>query len=91
MPIRGASEVTPNGPAPLLTPDGTRLVGRRPGREMFPSSWLRHSVRVVYEGGELSGVLLEYCSVGLILQTSRHKALVTWDALQVVELVEDGR
>ena len=81
---------TPNGPAPLVTPDGSyQLTSRRPGRELFPSSWLRHRARVMYaDGQDLSGVLLEFCSVGLIVQANGSKNLVAWDALQVVELVE---
>ena len=80
---------TPNGPAPLVTPDGAaRLTSRRPGRELFPTSWLRHRARIIYDGGDLSGVLLEFCSVGLIVQANGSKNLVCWDALQVVELME---
>ncbi len=81
---------TPDGPAPLVTPDGSyQLTERRPGRELFPSSWLRHKARVMYgDGQDLSGVLLEFCSVGLIVQANGSKNLVAWDALQVVELVE---
>ena len=57
---------TPNGPAPLVTPDGShKLTERRPGRELFPASWLRHRARIIYSSGEdLSGVLLEYCGPG---------------------------
>ena len=80
---------TPNGPAPLVTPDGSyQLTARRPGRELFPSSWLRHKARVMYNGGDLSGVLLEFCSIGLIVQANGSKSLVAWDALQLVELQE---
>jgi hypothetical protein len=77
-----------NGPAPMVTPDGSRLTTRRPGRELFPSSWLRHRACVVYDGGDLSGVLLEYCASGLVLQADGAKKLVSWDALRVVELVD---
>ena len=79
-----------NGPAPLVTPDGSyQLTARRPGRELFPASWLRHKARVVYgDGQDFSGVLLEFGSVGLIVQANGTKNLVAWDALQVVELVE---
>jgi hypothetical protein len=80
---------TPNGPAPMVTPDGSyQLTARRPGRELFPASWLRHKAEVTYAGGSLSGVLLEFCSTGLIVQSNGSKRLVSWDALQVVELVE---
>ena len=81
---------TPNGPAPLVKPDGSyQLTARRPGRELFPASWLRHKARVMYgDGQDLSGVLLEFCSVGLIVQANGSKNLVAWDTLQVVELIE---
>ena len=83
------STYTPNGPAPLVTPDDShKLTARRPGRELFPSSWLRHKAEVTYDGGSLSGVLLEFCSVGLIVQANGSKNLVAWDALRLVELVE---
>jgi hypothetical protein len=36
----------------------------------------------------MSGLLLEYCGTGLIVQAGDSKRLVSWDALQVVELVE---
>jgi hypothetical protein len=36
----------------------------------------------------MSGLLLEFCSTGLIVQANGSKRLVSWDALQVVELVE---
>jgi hypothetical protein len=43
---------TPNGPAPMVTPDGSyQLTARRPGRELFPASWLRHRARIIYDGG----------------------------------------
>ena len=80
---------TPNGPAPMITPDGSaKLTARRPGRELFPASWLRHKAEVTYDGGSMSGLLLEFCSTGLIVQAGGSKRLVSWDALQVVELVE---
>jgi hypothetical protein len=47
---------TPNGPASLVTPDGSaKPTSRRPGRELFPTSWLRHKAEVTYEGGRMSG------------------------------------
>jgi len=82
-----------NGPAPLVSPDGSyRLSARRPGRELFPAGWLRCSARIVYESGDgsadLSGTLLEFCGVGLILQANGVKNLVSWDRLVLVELVD---
>jgi hypothetical protein len=78
-----------NGPAPRVTPGDAQLVAPRRGtRELFPSSWLRQNARVMYDGGDLSGTLLEFCSTGLIVQTNGAKSRVSWDALQLVELVE---
>jgi hypothetical protein len=80
---------TPNGPAPLVTPDGSaKLTSRRPGRELFPASWLRHRAEITHVGGSISGVLLEYCSTGLIVQSDGVKKLVSWDVMQIVELLE---
>jgi hypothetical protein len=58
---------------PLVTPNGSRLLARHPGRELFPASWLRHRVRIAYDdgspgGGDLTGVLLEWRGAGLILR-----------------------
>src|SRR3712207_1723476 len=80
----------PTGPAPLVTPDGSaQLTSRRPGRELFPASWLRREARIEYgDAQSIAGTLLEICRVGLILQTNGRKTLVSWDALQTVELME---
>jgi hypothetical protein len=82
---------TPNGPAPMVTPDGSyQLTARRPGRELFPASWLRHRARIMYGNDQdLSGVLLEFCSVGLIVQANGSKNLIAWEALTMIELIQD--
>lgn len=90
------AEYTTNDPSqgcapkasPLVTPDGSRLLARRPGRELFPASWLRHKAAVLYDGGDVTGTLLEYCGAGLVIATTEGKALISWDALRVVELKE---
>jgi hypothetical protein len=81
--------------APLVTPDGSRLLARRPGRELFPASWLRHRARIAYDngtskGGDLSGVLLEWCGAGLIVQANGSKSLLPWERVVMVELLEEG-
>jgi hypothetical protein len=89
---KGESFFLPQGPAPMVTPDGSyQLTARRPGRELFPSSWLRHRARIHYGDGEdlLEGVLLEFCSTGLIVQANGHKTLVNWDAWRTIELLEE--
>jgi len=81
--------------APLVTPDGSRLLARRPGRELFPTSWLRHRARIAYDngtskGGDLSCVLLEWCGAGLIVQANGSKNLLPWERVVMVELLEEG-
>ncbi len=83
--------------APRVSPDGSRLLARRPGRELFPASWLRHRAAVSYDngsgapgGGDLSGVLLEWCGAGLIVQTNGSKSLLPWERVVMVELLEEG-
>jgi hypothetical protein len=77
--------------APLVTPDGSRLLARRPGRKLFPASWLRHRVRIAYDdgspgGGDFTGVFLESCGAGLILQANGSKSLLPWERVVMVEL-----
>jgi hypothetical protein len=52
----GPAVSLPSGPSPMVTPDGSaKLTSRRPGRELFPSSWLRHKARIMYDGGDATG------------------------------------
>jgi hypothetical protein len=81
---------------PLLTPDASRLLARRPGRELFPASWRRHGVRISYDDGsgapggtDLSGVLLEWCGTGLIVQANGSKSLLPWERIVMVDLTDD--
>ncbi|MGI9049255.1 MAG: hypothetical protein ACR2GU_07775 [Rubrobacteraceae bacterium] len=79
---------------PVVSPDEGRMFSRRPGRELFPASWMRRKVRIAYDdgstkGGDLSGVLLEYCGAGLIVQASGSKNLLPWERCILVELVEN--
>lgn len=83
-----------DGTQPVVSPDGSRLLSRRPGRELFPASWIRHRVRIAYDdgspkGGDLSGVLLEFCGAGLIVQVNGSKNLLPWERCVLVELVGD--
>lgn len=75
--------------SPLVTPDGSRLLARRPGRELFPASWLRHRAVVSHADGDITGTLVEFCGAGLIVATTEGKTLVSWDVLRLVELRED--
>lgn len=63
---------------------------------MFPASWIRHRVRIAYDDGsgapkaaDLSGVLLEFCGAGLIVQANGSKNLLPWERCVLVELVGD--
>lgn len=60
---------------------------------MVPSTWLDRTLRVEYAdaGGkkvESSGVLLDWCPVGVILSFAGAKTLIPWERLALVELVE---
>jgi hypothetical protein len=81
--------VTGNGPSPRYSPSDARLLARKPGRELFPAAWLRHNARITYTDGEdVSGYLLDFCSIGLLVQMNDGKALIAWDSLRSVELQE---
>lgn len=84
------------GTTPVVRPDEGRMFARRPGRELFPASWLRRRVRISYDAGggatkaaDLSGILLEWCGAGLIVQANGSKNLLPWEGVRLVELVED--
>jgi hypothetical protein len=89
-----------DGTTPVVSPDGSRLLARRPGRELFPASWLGRNVRIGYDGGsagnalgtrpekDLSGVLLEWCGAGLIVQANGSKNLLPWERVVLVQLME---
>jgi hypothetical protein len=75
-----------NGEAPLPK--------RSAPKGMLPSTWTNRSVRVEYidssgVGQETSGVLLDVFPVGPVLSMNGAKALISWDRLAVVELLED--
>ena len=78
--------------APVATPDA-RLIGRRPGRELFPASWLKRGVRIEYEVGgrrqDTRGAVLDFCGLGLILSANGTRLLVSWECLRTVELEND--
>jgi hypothetical protein len=78
--------------AVAVTPD-SKVLARRPGRELFPSSWVKRSVRIEYEvAGQREntrGVLQDFCSVGILLGANGTRLLVSWDALRTVELKND--
>lgn len=92
------SEETPtynNMHAPATTPDGDGLLPRRNGsRGLLPSTWIGRTLRIEYTGAdgkraEGSGVLLDWCPVGVILSLAGAKTLIPWERLALLELVEE--
>jgi hypothetical protein len=81
----------------MTRPDsnGTPTLPKRQGpKGLLPSTWLQRTLRVSYtdchgSGQETSGVLLDMYPAGPILNLNGAKALISWDRLAVVELLED--
>jgi hypothetical protein len=81
----------------MTAPDvnGTPALPRRTGpKGLLPSTWLQRTLKVAYtdcygEGQETSGTLLDLYPAGPILNLNGAKALISWDRLAMVELVED--
>ena len=77
------------------TVNGDKPLPRRVGtRSMLPSTWISRSLRVEYVGGdgkgrETTGVLLDWCPVGMLVLVGGGKTLLSWDRLVLAELVED--
>jgi hypothetical protein len=70
------------------------LPKRSASKGLLPSTWLERTLRVSYVdcyggGQEASGTLLDLYPAGPILNLNGAKALISWDRLTVVELVED--
>ncbi len=69
------------------------LPKRNGGRSLLPSTWIDRTLRVEYAGAdgkraESSGVLLDWCPVGVILSLAGAKTLIPWERLALLELVE---
>ncbi|MGF1470298.1 MAG: hypothetical protein ACFB50_00975 [Rubrobacteraceae bacterium] len=84
-----------NGTQPVVgvSQDGSRLLPRRPSRELFPSSWLRLKSAITYTDGrevhELNCTPIATCGVGLICAANDGtKTLIGWDRLVRLELLE---
>ena len=81
----------------MARPDsnGTPALPRRAGpKGLLPSTWLERTLRVSYVdcyggGQEARGTLLDLYPAGPILSMNGAKALISWDRLTLVELVED--
>ena len=83
--------------AAMAAPDknGRPALPKRGGpKGLLPSTWLERTLRVEYvdsygAGQQTSGVLLDFFPVGPVLNIAGGKVLISWDALTLVELVED--
>jgi hypothetical protein len=77
------------------TVDGQPSLPKRAGpKGLLPSTWLERTWKVSYMdafgvGVETTGTLLDLYPAGPILNLNGAKALISWDRLAVVELVED--
>jgi hypothetical protein len=79
--------------APVAVGTDAKLIGRRPGRELFPASWLKRGVRVEYEVAgkreSSTGMALDYCSVGILIGANGTRLLLTWECVRTIELQND--
>jgi hypothetical protein len=77
------------------TVNGDKPLPRRGGHKgLLPSTWLERTLRVEYlaadgRGRETTATLLDLYPFGPILSIAGAKTALSWDALRVVELVED--
>ena len=63
-------------------------------RGLLPSTWLERTLRISYvdahgTGTETSGTLLDLLPFGMVVNIQGAKTVLSWDAVRVVELVED--
>lgn len=81
----------------MTRPDsnGAPALPKRAGpKGLLRSTWLERTLRVSYVdcyggGQEASGTLLDLYPAGPILSLNGAKALISWDRLTLVELIED--
>lgn len=75
--------------------NGERPLPRRTPRGLLPGTWTGHTVKVEYLGADglsatTSGALLEYFPFGPVLRSAQgDKFALSWDAIRLIELVED--
>jgi len=76
-----------------ITPE-SKIVAKRNGpRTMLPGTWIGRGLRLEYldaygGGQETSGVLLDWCPVGPVLNIRGARTLISWDRVCLLELVE---
>jgi hypothetical protein len=81
----------------MTAPDknGTPALPKRGGpRGLLPSTWIERTLRIQYidafgTGAETSGVLADLYPFGMVVNIKGAKTCLSWDAVRVVELVED--
>ncbi len=61
---------------------------------MVTSTWLSRAVRIEYTDAESDAVsttatLLDWCNVGVIINSKGTRCIVAWGAVQALELVGD--
>jgi hypothetical protein len=76
-------------------PEGVPLPKRNGSRGMLPLSWMGRKLRIEYTdagggGQEASGVLLDWCPAGPVLNVRGARTIIAWDRLAVVELAAEG-
>jgi hypothetical protein len=84
-----------NGPA-MTTPAayGDTPLPRKVGmRTMVPASWCGLSVELTLtRERSVKGVLADWCPVGLVVtDVQGAKRIYSWEAVEILELIEDGR
>ncbi len=77
-----------------VTPESRVLPKRNGARSMLPSTWTGRSLRLEYEsaGGKTAkttATLLDWCSLGIVVDSYGAKTIIPWERLVLVELVAD--
>ncbi len=75
-----------NGEAPLAKRNGPR--------GMLPPTWVSRSVKVAYVdayggGQESTAALLDWCSMGPVLNLAGERTVLAWESLRSVTLIND--
>ncbi len=82
--------------AAMSKPDanGQVHVRRVAPKGLLPSTWIERTLRISYvdahgTGTETSGILLDFFPFGMVVNIKGAKTCLSWEAVRVVELVED--
>jgi hypothetical protein len=90
--VTEAKLISTNSRPPTL---GDKPLPRRDGpKGLLPSTWLERPVRLSYvdargAGCDTKGLLLDTFPAGAVFALSGAKVLVSWDAIRLIELVEN--